>query len=107
MTCKSQSFGQESCFLFKTNPKNGPFEATYCPLLTLGGARCQTIDARSTTKRAEANNYFRVWAKQACSPLIQLFFGFASDIDQTNTYRDNRDGNWLSNLCPQKLLTSF
>ena len=22
--------------------------------------------------------------RQACSPLIQLFFGFASDIDQTN-----------------------
>ena len=35
--------------------------------------------------------------RQACSPLIQLFFGFASDIDQTNTYRDIRDGNWLSN----------
>ena len=34
--------------------------------------------------------------RQACSPLIQLFFGFASDIDQTNTYRDIRDGNWLS-----------
>ena len=36
--------------------------------------------------------------RQACSPLIQLFFGFASDIDQTNINRDIRDGNWLSNL---------
>ena len=35
--------------------------------------------------------------RQACSPLIQLFFGFASDIDQTNINRDIRDGNWLSN----------
>ena len=34
--------------------------------------------------------------RQACSPLIQLFFGFASVIDQTNIYRDIRDGNWLS-----------
>ena len=33
--------------------------------------------------------------RQACSPLIQLFFGFASessDIDQTNINRDIRDG---------------
>ena len=37
-------------------------------------------------------------ARQACSPLIQLFFGFASDIDQTNINRDIRDGNWLSIL---------
>ena len=36
------------------------------------------------------------WDRQACSPLIQLFFGFASDIDQTNINRDIRDGNWLS-----------
>ena len=43
--------------------------------------------------------------RQACSPLIQLFFGFASewdrylisDIDQTNINRDIRDGKWLSN----------
>ena len=28
--------------------------------------------------------------RQACSPLIQLFFGFASDIGQTNIYRDIR-----------------
>ena len=35
--------------------------------------------------------------RQACSPLIQLFFGFASDIHQTNINRDIRDGNWLSN----------
>ena len=34
--------------------------------------------------------------RQACSPLIQLFFGFASDIDQTNINRDIRDGNWQS-----------
>ena len=34
--------------------------------------------------------------RQACSPLIQLFFGFGSDIDQTNINRDIRDGNWLS-----------
>ena len=34
--------------------------------------------------------------RQACSPLNQLFFGFASDIDQTNVNRDIRDGNWLS-----------
>ena len=34
--------------------------------------------------------------RQACSPLIQLFFGFASDIDQTNINRDIRNGNWLS-----------
>ena len=37
-------------------------------------------------------------ARQACSPLIQLFFGFASDIDQANINRDIRDGNWLSRL---------
>ena len=36
--------------------------------------------------------------RQACSPLIQLFFGFASDIDQTNINRDIRDGNWLSRI---------
>ena len=38
-------------------------------------------------------------SRQACSPLIQLFFGLASewDIDQTNINRDIRDGNWLSN----------
>ena len=40
----------------------------------------------------------RVLGRQACSPLIQLFFGFASDIDQTNIDRDIRDGNWLSSL---------
>ena len=34
--------------------------------------------------------------RQACSPLLQLFYGFASDIDQTNINRDIRDGNWLS-----------
>ena len=34
--------------------------------------------------------------RQACSPLIQLFFVFASDIDQTNINRDIRDGDWLS-----------
>ena len=34
--------------------------------------------------------------RQACSPLIQLFFGFASDFDQTNINRDIRDGNWLA-----------
>ena len=34
--------------------------------------------------------------RQACSPLIQLFFGFASDIDQTNINGDIRDSNWLS-----------
>ena len=39
-----------------------------------------------------------VISRQACSPLIQLFFGFASDIDQTNINRDIRDGNWLSSL---------
>ena len=38
--------------------------------------------------------------RQACSPLIQLFFGFASDIDQTNINRDIRDGNWLSTVEP-------
>ena len=31
------------------------------------------------------------YIRQACSPLIQLFFGFASDIDQTNINRDIRD----------------
>ena len=39
--------------------------------------------------------------RQACSPLIQLFFGFASDIDQTNIEFINKDiidGNWLSRL---------
>ena len=41
-----------------------------------------------------------IWVRQACSPLIQLFFGFASDIDQTSINRDIRDGNWLSNLGP-------
>ena len=38
------------------------------------------------------------YIRQACSPLIQLFFGFASDIDQTNINRDIRDGNWLSRV---------
>ena len=38
----------------------------------------------------------RLQTRQACSPLIQWFFGFASDIDQTNINRDIRDGNWLS-----------
>ena len=38
------------------------------------------------------------FSRQACSPLIQLFFGFASDIDQTNIRRDIRDGNWLSSF---------
>ena len=37
-----------------------------------------------------------VRCRQACSPLIQLFYGLASDIDQTNINRDIRDGNWLS-----------
>ena len=36
--------------------------------------------------------------RQACLPLTQFFFGFASDIDQTNIKRDIRDGNWLSNI---------
>ena len=41
--------------------------------------------------------YYGIEIRQACSPLIQLFFGFASDIDQTNINLDNnRDGNWLS-----------
>ena len=45
--------------------------------------------------------------RQACSPLIQLFFGFASDIDQTNINRDIRDGNWLSMSAGQQIsLTS-
>ena len=39
---------------------------------------------------------FGVASRQACSPLIQLFFGFASDINQTNINRHIRDGNWLS-----------
>ena len=39
---------------------------------------------------------FRGISRQACSPLIQLFFGFASDIDQTYINRNIRDGNWLS-----------
>ena len=34
--------------------------------------------------------------RQACSPLIQLFFGFDSDFDKTNINRDIRYGNWLS-----------
>ena len=42
--------------------------------------------------------------RQACSPLIQLFFGFASDIDQTNINRDIRDGNWLSNIADKSAL---
>ena len=48
--------------------------------------------------------------RQACSPLIQLFFGFASDIDQTNINRDIRDGNWLSSLhvyLKSKLVENF
>ena len=39
--------------------------------------------------------------RQACSPLIQLFFGFASDIDQTNINRFIKDGNWLSTSSPR------
>ena len=42
------------------------------------------------------------FSRQACSPLIQLFFGFTSDIDQTNINRDIRDGNWLSTLLPRR-----
>ena len=45
--------------------------------------------------------------RQACSPLIQLFFGFASDIDQTNINRDIRDGNWLSNAQSQREADQF
>ena len=45
-----------------------------------------------------------VTIRQACSPLIQLFFGFASDIDQTNISRDIRDGNWLSSRDSMSLL---
>ena len=39
-----------------------------------------------------------IYVKKAC---IQLFFGFASDIDQTNLDRDIGDGdfNRLSNIC--------
>ena len=39
-----------------------------------------------------------VLTRQTYSPLslIQLFSGFASDINPTNIYRDIRDGNWLS-----------
>ena len=39
-----------------------------------------------------------------CSPLIQLFFGFASDIEQTNINREIRDGNWLSNTFGRSLV---
>ena len=50
-------------------------------------------------KRFFALDIFRFFfSRQACSPLIQLFFGFASDIDQTNINRDIRDGNWLSRV---------
>ena len=45
--------------------------------------------------------------RQACSPLIQLFFGFASDIDQTNINRDIRDGNWLSRQVQDKSTEFF
>ena len=48
--------------------------------------------------------------RQACSPLIQLFFGFASDIDQTNISRDIRDGNWLSTdtaIIPNAVIECF
>ena len=47
---------------------------------------------------------------QACSPLIQLFFGFVSDIDQTNISRDIRDGNWLSTdtaIIPNAVIECF
>ena len=46
-------------------------------------------------------------ARQACSPLIQLFFGFASDVDQTNTNRDIRDGYWLSNIYQCEIVHTF
>ena len=45
--------------------------------------------------------------RQACSPLIQLFFGFASDIDQINRNRDIRDGNWLSNVTPNLYVNCY
>ena len=51
--------------------------------------------------------YLLILSRQAWRPLIQLFFGFASDIDQTNIYRDIRDGNWLSNLVCSLILSSI
>ena len=56
--------------------------------------------ARKENVRAgqRKNKDTAVFSRQACSPLIQLSFGFASDIDQTNINRDIRDGNWLSSF---------
>ena len=54
------------------------------------------VAARSNLKTRKVEKL--VLTRQTCSPLIQLFFGFASDIDQTSINRDIRDGNWLSRI---------
>ena len=52
----------------------------------------QSTKVNKTLKQDESLMKKSLLARQACSPLIQLFFGFASDIDQTYTNRDIRDG---------------
>ena len=45
--------------------------------------------------------------RQACSPLIQLFFGLLLIYHQSNTYSDIRDGNWLSTVCASSKILPF
>ena len=61
-----------------------------------GQVRTEEAEIALTTSLLRKSLSVCAVRRQACSPLIQLFFGFASDIDQTNINRDIRDGNWLS-----------
>ena len=45
--------------------------------------------------------------RQACSPLIQLFFGLLLIYHQSNTYSDIRDGNWLSTVGASSKILPF
>ena len=69
---------------------------------------CSIRGATETTSQEKADQAISIDRdRQACSPLIQLFFEFASDINQTNINRDMRDGNWLSSvlfLCLKPIL---
>ena len=71
--------------------------------LSMSGAQLLSFIIAHSCSSAETRPNARLFAhlgrrllRQACSPLIQFFLGFASDINQTNINRDIGDGNWLS-----------
>ena len=71
--------------------------------LSESGAQLLSFIIAHSCSSAETRPNARLFAhlgrrllRQACSPLIQFFLGFASDINQTNINRDMRDGDWLS-----------